>query len=65
MDGELNTVSGDLDMPFELKETQGSQRGNVKSKVDFQDKYYSSFNADGTWRERNLGGKKGVRNLKR
>lgn len=53
MDGELNMVSEDLDMPFELEETRGSQRGNVKSKVDFQDEYYSSFNADGTWRERN------------
>ena len=53
MDGELNTVSEDLDMPFELEETQCSQRGNVKSKVDFQDGYYSSFNADGKWRERN------------
>lgn len=33
----LNMVSEDLDMPFELEETRGSQRGNVKSKVDFQD----------------------------
>lgn len=54
MDGELNTVSEDLDMLFELEETQGSQRGNVKSKVDFQDGYYSSFNADGKWREREI-----------
>ena len=60
MDGELNTVGGDLDMPFELKETQGSQRGNVKSKADFQDKYYSSFNADGTWPKATMTGEERV-----
>ena len=54
-------MSEDLDASFELEETKGSQRGNVNSTVDFQDESYSSFNADRKWRERNKGGKKGVR----
>lgn len=49
----MKTVSEDLDASFELEETKGSQRANVKSTVDFQDESYSSINADRKWRERN------------